>query len=109
MSIYRMKDKSRALPWRAVVPRGGQKPLIQQFASRKEALMWENEFRKRERLRNVPEYQQALLAQKLGGITVNDLVESYITDHPSINPRDLIKLQAFQRESICTKGVLDIT
>jgi integrase len=109
MSVYRMKDKSRALPWRAVVPREEQKPLIQQFASRKEALMWENEFRKRERLRNVPEYQQALLAQKLGGITVNDLVESYITDHPSINPRDLIKLRAFQRESICTKGVLDIT
>jgi integrase len=109
MSVYRMKDKSRALPWRAVVPREGQKPLIQQFASRGEALMWENEFRKRERLRDVPEYQQALQIQKLGGITVNDLVEYYIADHPSISKNDLIKLRAFQRESICSKGVLDLS
>jgi integrase len=109
MSVYRMKDKSRALPWRAVVPRKGQKPLIQQFASRREALMWENEFRRRERLRNVPEYQQLVQAQKLGGITVNDLVEYYIADHPSISKHELIKLRAFQREGICSKGVLDLS
>jgi predicted HTH transcriptional regulator len=109
MSVYRMKDKTRKFPWRAVVPRNGQKPLIKQFATRQEAQLWEEEFRKRERLRDVPEYQQRIQVQELGGVTVNDLVESYISEHPSISKNELIALKAFQRENICSKRILDLS
>jgi integrase len=109
MSVYKMKDKSRKFPWRAVVPRNGQKPLIKQFATRAEAELWEQEFRKRERLREVPEYQQRIQVQELGSITVNDLVEYFIKEHPSISKNDLITLRAFQREKICSKRILDLS
>jgi integrase len=109
MSVYRMKDKSRKFPWRAVVPRKDQKPLIRQFATRAEAQLWEEEFRKRERLRDVPEYQQQIQVQELGGVSVNDLVEYYISERPSISKNDLITLKAFQREKICSKRTLDLS
>jgi integrase len=108
MSVYRMKDKSRKFPWRAVVPRKDQKPLIRQFATRQEATLWEEEFRKRERLRDVPEFQQRIQVQELGGISINDLVEYYIAER-QISKNDLITLRAFQREKICSKRILDLS
>jgi integrase len=109
MSVYRMKDKTRKFPWRAVVPRKDQKPLIQQFATRAEAQLWEAEHRKRERLRDVPEYQRMIEVQELGAVTVNNLVEYYIAEHPNISKNDSITLKAFQRENICSKRILDLS
>jgi integrase len=109
MSVFKLKDaKSRSLPWRAVVPRKGQPRLIKQFPTRQEAEMWEAEMMKRERLREVPEYQQLVEFKELAQHTVKDLVEYYIAKN-TLPKNTLITLNAFLRDDICSKNLMELT
>jgi integrase len=110
MSVFKLKDtKSRSLPWRAVVPRQGQGRLTKQFPTRQEAEMWEGEMMKRERLRDVPEYQRAVELKELGQHTVRNLVEFYIASNANLPKNTLITLKAFLRDDICSKNLLQLT
>ena len=113
MAVYRLKDKphgkARKLPWRAVVPREGQKPLKKQFADRNEATIWEAERKKEERLRDVPEFQRTQELKNLRQHTVRDLVFDHIKRHPDMNTNEVLSLNQFARENICSKSVLDFS
>jgi integrase len=113
MSVYRLKDKPhgkpRKLPWRAVAPRQGETPLKKQFADRQEAIIWEAERRKEERLKDVPEFQRAQELKNLRQHTVRDLVFDYIKANPEMNTNDILSLNQFARENICSKSVLDFS
>jgi integrase len=110
MSVFKLKDgKSRKLPWRAVVPRQGQSRLIKQFATRQEAELWEREHKKRERLKDVPEFQRAVQVQELRQHTVGDLVEHYVEHNQHLSRNNLITLRAFLREDISEKNLLELT
>ena len=104
MAVYRLKDKphgkARKLPWRAVVPREGQKPLKKQFADRNEATIWEAERKKEERLRDVPEFQRTQELKNLRQHTVRDLVFDHIKRHPDMNTNEVLSLNQFARENI---------
>jgi integrase len=113
MSVYMLTDrphgKPRTLPWRAVVPRQGQKPLIKQFASKAEAIIWESEFRKQERLKDAPEYKYSLELKHLRQHSVRELIYDYIKSNPTLNTNNVISLNQFARENICSKSVLDFS
>jgi integrase len=114
MSVYKLRDKphgkARKLPWRAVVPREGQKRLIQHFLTREEANMWEAERRKEQRLNDVPEFQHAQELKNLRNITVRDLIFEYIKANPTkFGATDICTLNTFAREEIASKSVLEIT
>jgi integrase len=110
MSVNKLKDaKSRNLPWRAVVPREGQPRLTKHFATRQEAELWEQEHKKRERLKDVPEYQRMTELKELGQHTVKDVVEFYISSNKQLSKNNLITLNAFLRDDICSKNLLQLT
>ena len=113
MSVYRLKDKphgkARKLPWRVVVPRAGQKPLKKQFADRNEAVVWEAERKKKERLKDVPEFKRTQELKNLRSHTVRDLVFDYIKANPNTGTTDVLSLNQFARESICSKSLLDFS
>jgi integrase len=113
MSIHRLKDKphgkARKLPWRAVVSRKNQKPLIKQFSDRQEAILWEAERRKEQRLQDVPEFRRAKELENLRKLSVRDLIFDYIKQNPKLGTTDIISLNQFSRESICSKSVLDFS
>jgi len=92
-----------------VVSRQGNKRLTKQFPTRQEAEMWEEEHKKRERLREVPEYQRMVELKELGQHTVKDLVEFYIASNQHLSRNNLITLNAFLREEICEKNLLQLT
>jgi integrase len=107
MSVFKLRDR-KTLPWRAVVAQEGKGRLTKQFPTRAEAEMWEQEHKKRERLRDVPEYQRMTQLKELGQYTVRDLVEHYIASNQL--PRNtLITLRAFLREDICNKNLLQLS
>jgi integrase len=110
MSVFKLKDtKGRKLPWRGVVQRVGNKRLTKQFPTRQEAELWEQEHKKRERLRDVPEYQRMVELKELGQHTVRDVVEFYIASNPHLSRNNLITLNAFLRDDICEKNLLQLT
>jgi integrase len=110
MSVFKLKDaKSRSLPWRAVVSRQGNGRLTKQFATRQEAELWEQEHKKRERLKDVPEYQRMTELKELGQHTVKDVVEFYIASNKQLSKNNLITLKAFLREGISSKNLLQLT
>src|SRR5262249_9541283 len=110
MSVFKLKDaKSRSLPWRAVVPKQGGGRLTKQFATRQEADMWEQEQKKRERLRDVPEYQRIAELKELAQHTVKDVVDFYIANNRHLSRNNLITLKAFLREEICEKNLIQLT
>jgi integrase len=110
MSVFKIKTgKTRTLPWRAVVSRKGQKPLVSHFANRLEAQMWEAEQRKAFRLRDVPEYRQAQELQSLRSYSVRDLVLDHIRLNPALGTNDILALHQFARETVAAKSVLDFT
>src|SRR6516165_9226795 len=110
MSVFKIKaGKARTLPWRAVVSRKGQKPLVSHFANRLEAQMWEAEQRKAFRLRDVPEYRQAQELQSLRSYSVRDLVFDHIRLNPALGTNDILALHQFARETVAAKSVLDFT
>ncbi len=113
MSIHRLTDKphgkARKLPWRAVVSRKHEKPLVKQFADKREAILWEAERRKEQRLRDVPEFRRAKDLENLRNVSVKDLIHEHIKQNPDLGPTDVITLNQFSRESICSKSVLDFS
>jgi integrase len=109
MSVYKMKDKARDLPWRAVISRKHQPPLRKHFATREEAQMWESYHRKAERLRDVPEFRAAADLQKFAKVSVKDLVEDFIIDHPAMNRNDVISLRRFATEEVASKSLVEFS
>ena len=109
MSVKKLQDGKRNLPWRAVVGRKGQGRLTKQFATRQEAKDWEQEMMKQERMRDVPAYRQMAELKELGKHTVRDLVEHYIASNPQLGKNTLIALNAFLREDICSKNLLQLS
>jgi integrase len=110
MSVFKLKDaKARKLPWRAVVARQGQSRLSKQFPTRQEAELWEQEHKKQERLRDVPEYQRMVELKELARHTVRDVVEFYIASNPNLSRNNLITLNAFLREDIASKNLIHLT
>ena len=110
MSVFRIKTgKARTLPWRAVVSRKGQKPLVSHFANRLEAQMWEADRRKAFRLRDVAEYKQAKELESLRGYSVRDLVMDHIKLNPNLGTADMLALHNFAREKLASKSVLDFS
>src|SRR4051812_27279601 len=110
MSVFKLKDaKGRKLPWRAVVSRPGRSRLSKQFPTRQEAEMWEQEHKKRERLKEVPEYQRMVELKELGQHTVKDVVDFYIASNPHLSRNNRITLNAFLREDICETNLLQLT
>src|SRR5690349_15028308 len=113
MSVFKLKDKphgkSRQLPWRAVVPRSGQSPLVKHFADKQEAVIWEAEHKKQQRLKDIPEFRQSHELKTLKSVTVKDLIDDYINSNPNIHPNNILSLKQFEREDICSKSVLDFT
>jgi integrase len=110
MSVFKLKDaKVRKLPWRGVVQRQGHSRLTKQFPTRQEAELWEQEQKKRERLRDVPEYQRMVELKELGQHTVKDVVDFYIASNPHLSRNNLITLNAFLRDNICSKNLLQLT
>jgi integrase len=110
MSVFKLKDaKARSLPWRAVISRHGSGRLTKQFPTRQEAEMWEEEQKKRERLKDVPEYQRMVELKELAQHTVRDLVEYYIANNQHLGRNNLITLNAFLREDICNKNLLQLS
>jgi hypothetical protein len=113
MSVYKLKDrphgKPRTLQWRAVVPRAGQKPLIKQFADKTEAIIWEEEFRKQERLKDAPEYKYSLELKNLRQHSVRELIFDHIKNNPTLSTYNVLSLNQFARENVCSKSVLDFS
>ena len=110
MSVFKIKaGKARTLPWRAVVSRKGQKPLVSHFANRLEAQMWEAKQSKAFRLRDVPEYKKAQELQSLRRYSVRDLVLDHIRLNPALGTNDILALHQFARESVAGKSVLDFS
>jgi integrase len=71
--------------------------------------MWEQEHKKRERLKEVPEYQRMVELKELGQHTVKDVVDFYIASNKHLSRNNLITLNAFLREDICEKNLLQLT
>ena len=71
--------------------------------------MWEQEHKKRERLKEVPEYQRMVELKELGQHTVKDAVDFYIASNKHLSRNNLITLNAFLREDICEKNLLQLT
>jgi len=114
MSIHKLTDKPhgkkpRKLPWRAVVSRKGEKPIVKHFASRNEAIMWEAARRQEQRLQDVPEFRRQRELEKLRQVSVRDLIFEFIKLNRELGNSDVISLNQFAREAICTKSVLDFS
>src|SRR5215813_12230251 len=110
MSVFKLKDaEARNLPWKAVVGRQGLPRLNKCFATRQEATDWEQEMKKQERMRDVPEYQRRAELKELGQHTVKDVVEYYIANNRHLSRNNLITLKAFLREEICEKNLIQLT
>ena len=62
-----------------------------------------------DRLRDVPEYQQAKQLRIFGQCTVKELVQDYINSKPTIHPSNLTMLRQFMRDPLTSKTVLELT
>jgi integrase len=108
MSVYRVQSGN--LHWRAVVSRKDQPRLIKHFPTRAEANMWEEEQKRAERLKDVPEYRQARELKQLAQFVVHDLVDDYIKHNASsLHPNNIITLNQFKRDPLASKSLLDVS
>jgi integrase len=101
--IKKLKDKPRALSWRAQVRRKGHKVVVKMFASRSEAEHWAHEQERAIRLTGLPQTIDDLKKHAVGEIVSRYLKEITPTKGCSVSETTVLK--KFLKHKICSKSL----
>src|SRR5689334_23883593 len=100
-TVFRLKDKRRKKPWRAVVSHRGYPVQRRQFSYEADARKWVQAEERHYDLQGVP-----LTNRELERTTLGDIVERFIFERTAMRRgkiSDIARLRAFLKRDVCKR------